>query len=181
MGSVIANALKMTPPDIDSPSRTDLWGMLQTGRALRKLGKKDLYRLLRWGPMAVADLVAEYFETDLTARHDRRAWHFRNLPRPVVSRQRARAADSRRGRLASGRLSQLCRRWNRSHHAGHDIRRESRRRRNPHQRRSRRDPRERRRSDLSRSEVRRRNSPRTPSSPTPTRSAPCCTWSTRRI
>jgi phytoene dehydrogenase-like protein len=65
MGSVIADALKMTPPDIDSPSRTDLWGMLQTGRALRKLGKKDLYRLLRWGPMAVADLVAEYFETDL--------------------------------------------------------------------------------------------------------------------
>jgi len=65
MGSVIADALKLTPPDIDSPNRTDLWGMLQTGRALRKLGKKDLYRLLRWGPMAVADLVAEYFETDL--------------------------------------------------------------------------------------------------------------------
>jgi len=65
MGAVIADALKMTPPDIDSPNRTDLWGMLQTGRALRKLGKKDLYRLLRWGPMAVADLVAEYFETDL--------------------------------------------------------------------------------------------------------------------
>src|SRR5438552_1915646 len=65
MGSVIGDALKLTPPDIDSPNRTDLWGMLQTGRALRKLGKKDLYRLLRWGPMAVADLVAEYFETDL--------------------------------------------------------------------------------------------------------------------
>jgi phytoene dehydrogenase-like protein len=65
MGGVIADALTMTPPDIDSPSRTDLWGMLQTGRALRKLGKKDLYRLLRWGPMAIADLVAEYFETDL--------------------------------------------------------------------------------------------------------------------
>ena len=65
MGSVIADALKLTPPDIDSPNRTDLWGMLQTGRALRKLGKKDLYRLLRWGPMAVADLASEYFETDL--------------------------------------------------------------------------------------------------------------------
>jgi phytoene dehydrogenase-like protein len=65
MGRVIGDALKLTPPDIDDPSKTDLWGMLQTGRALRKLGKKDLYRLLRWGPMAVADLVAEYFETDL--------------------------------------------------------------------------------------------------------------------
>ena len=65
MGGVIADALKLTPPNIDDPSKTDLWGMLQTGRALRKLGKKDLYRLLRWGPMAVADLVAEYFDTDL--------------------------------------------------------------------------------------------------------------------
>ena len=39
--------------------------MLNTGRALRKLGQRDMYRLLRWGPMAVADLVAEYFETEL--------------------------------------------------------------------------------------------------------------------
>src|SRR5499427_6704320 len=39
--------------------------MLQTGRAVRKLGKKNMYRLLRWGPMAVADLVAEFFETEL--------------------------------------------------------------------------------------------------------------------
>ncbi len=65
MGRVIGDALRLTPPNIDDPSKSDLWVMLQTGRALRKLGKKDLYRLLRWGPMAVADLVAEYFETDL--------------------------------------------------------------------------------------------------------------------
>src|SRR5213082_2572212 len=39
--------------------------MLQTGRSIRNLGKKDMYRLLRWGPMAVADLAAEYFETEL--------------------------------------------------------------------------------------------------------------------
>lgn len=62
---VISDALKLAPPNIDDPSRGDLWAMLQTGRALRKLGKKDMYRLLRWGPMAVADLVAEFFETDL--------------------------------------------------------------------------------------------------------------------
>jgi phytoene dehydrogenase-like protein len=65
IGAVIAQALKQTPPDIDDPSRTDLWGMLTTGRALRKLGKKDMYRVLRWGPMAVADLVAEFFDTEL--------------------------------------------------------------------------------------------------------------------
>jgi phytoene dehydrogenase-like protein len=65
ISKVIAEALVLTPPDIDHPSKGDLWGMLQTGRAIRKLGKKDMYRLLRWGPMAVADLVAEYFETEL--------------------------------------------------------------------------------------------------------------------
>ncbi|HEY2113740.1 MAG TPA: NAD(P)/FAD-dependent oxidoreductase [Candidatus Angelobacter sp.] len=65
IGRVIGDALKLTPPNIDDPSRGDLWAMLQTGRALRKLGKNDMYRLLRWGPMAVADLVAEFFETEL--------------------------------------------------------------------------------------------------------------------
>ncbi len=65
ISKVIAAALATTPPDIDDPSRGDLWSMLKTGRAIRKLGKKDMFRLLRWGPMAVADLVAEYFETEL--------------------------------------------------------------------------------------------------------------------
>jgi phytoene dehydrogenase-like protein len=65
ISSVISEALRLTPPDIDDPSRADLWNMLATGRSLRKLGKKNLYRLLRWGPMAVADLVAEFFETEL--------------------------------------------------------------------------------------------------------------------
>ncbi|HET8892429.1 MAG TPA: NAD(P)/FAD-dependent oxidoreductase [Candidatus Angelobacter sp.] len=65
IGRVIGDALKLPPPNIDDPSRGDLWAMLQTGRALRKLGKRDMYHLLRWGPMAVADLVAEFFETEL--------------------------------------------------------------------------------------------------------------------
>jgi phytoene dehydrogenase-like protein len=65
IGKVLAEALATTPPDIDDPSRADLWSMLKTGRAMRKLGKKDMFRLLRWGPMAVADLAAEFFETEL--------------------------------------------------------------------------------------------------------------------
>src|SRR5579859_7320665 len=65
MGKVIGEALATTPPDIDHPSSGDMWSMLKTGRAIRNLGKKDMFRLLRWGPMAVADLVAEYFETEL--------------------------------------------------------------------------------------------------------------------
>jgi len=62
---VIGEALATTPPDIDHPSSGDLWSMLKTGRAIRKLGKRDMFRLLRWGPMAVADLASEYFETEL--------------------------------------------------------------------------------------------------------------------
>lgn len=65
ISKVIAEALATTPPDIDHPSSGDMWSMLKTGRALRNLGKRDMYRVLRWGPMAVADLVAEYFETEL--------------------------------------------------------------------------------------------------------------------
>ena len=65
MARVIAKALVLPPPSIDTPNRGDLWGMLQTGRAIRNLGKKNMYRLLRWGPMAVADLVAEFFDTEL--------------------------------------------------------------------------------------------------------------------
>ena len=65
IGKVIGEALATTPPDIDHPSRGDLWSMLKTGRAIRKLGKRDMFRLLRWGPMAVADLASEYFETEL--------------------------------------------------------------------------------------------------------------------
>ena len=60
MGRVIGKALTLVPPDIDNPNSGDLWGMLNTGRAVRKLGRRDSTGLLRWGPMAVADLVAEY-------------------------------------------------------------------------------------------------------------------------
>ncbi|HEX8814627.1 MAG TPA: NAD(P)/FAD-dependent oxidoreductase [Terriglobales bacterium] len=65
LGKVLSKALAMIPPNIDDPSKADLWSMLETARGVRNLGKKDMYRLLRWGPMAVADLVGEFFETEL--------------------------------------------------------------------------------------------------------------------
>ena len=65
LGGFLAKLLGATPPEIENPTPGDLWGLLHTGRDLRKLGDKDLYRLLRWMPMAVADLVAEFFETEL--------------------------------------------------------------------------------------------------------------------
>jgi len=65
IGSAIEYLLTMTPPDLDDPASGNLWELLQAGRKLRGLGEKDLYRLLRWGPMAVADLVGEFFENEL--------------------------------------------------------------------------------------------------------------------
>src|SRR5262249_11977877 len=57
IGKALSPLLASTPPSTDSPSGRDLWNMLKLGKRLRGLGKKDLYRVLRWGPMAVADLV----------------------------------------------------------------------------------------------------------------------------
>lgn len=64
-GEFLSALLDMTPPSIDAPSKSELWELLKTGRRFRSLGKKESFALLRWGPMAVADLVAEWFETDL--------------------------------------------------------------------------------------------------------------------
>jgi phytoene dehydrogenase-like protein len=65
IGRVLAPLASMTPPSIDQPSPNDLWNLGKVGLAFRGLGKKDEFRLLRWGPMAVADLAAEWFETEL--------------------------------------------------------------------------------------------------------------------
>jgi phytoene dehydrogenase-like protein len=65
IGKVLAPLLSMTPPSIDHPAKGDVWQLGKIGLAFRKLGKKDEYRLLRWGPMAVADLASEWFETEL--------------------------------------------------------------------------------------------------------------------
>src|SRR6266700_1123219 len=62
---VIAKSLAQTPPEIEHPTTADLFGLLQLGRSLRGLGKSNTYNLLRWAPMAVADLASEFFENDL--------------------------------------------------------------------------------------------------------------------
>jgi len=62
---LLRQLLTMTPPDIEKPGAADLWNMLGAGRKLRGLGKKDMMRLIRWGPTAVADLASEFFETEV--------------------------------------------------------------------------------------------------------------------
>jgi phytoene dehydrogenase-like protein len=65
IGRALRPLLTITPPEIDKPTGEDLWKLLKVGRGIRGLGKKDMLCLLRWGPMAVADFVAEWFENEL--------------------------------------------------------------------------------------------------------------------
>ena len=65
VAEVFAKVASITPPGIDKPSPEDLWNLLKVGRGVRSLGKTGIFDLLRWGPMAVADFVSEFFETEL--------------------------------------------------------------------------------------------------------------------
>jgi phytoene dehydrogenase-like protein len=65
ISEVLAQLTSMTPPAIDKPSPEDFWNLFKTGRGVRRLGKAGIFNLFRWSPMAVADFVAEFFETEL--------------------------------------------------------------------------------------------------------------------
>lgn len=65
LGGVLSGLTSITPPGIEKPSPEDLWNLFKTGRNIRGLGKTGIFDLLRWGPMAAADFVAEFFETEL--------------------------------------------------------------------------------------------------------------------
>src|SRR5215468_8451812 len=65
IGRVLAPLMALTPPSIDEPTKSELWNLGKVGLKFRGLANRDAFRLLRWGPMAVADLAAEWFETEL--------------------------------------------------------------------------------------------------------------------
>ncbi len=65
LGALISGLFEETPPSMDAPTTRDAFALLQTLRSFRSLPKADQWRLLRWGPMAVADLVSESVESEL--------------------------------------------------------------------------------------------------------------------
>ena len=65
LGTFLGGLLETTPPSLEASAPGELWDLLKIGRRFRGLGRTDGFRLLRWMPMAVADLVAEWFATDL--------------------------------------------------------------------------------------------------------------------
>ncbi len=64
VSTVVASLLASPAPRIDDPDAGDLWNLLKTGRTFQRLEKRSRYRLLRWIPMPVADLVHEWFESE---------------------------------------------------------------------------------------------------------------------
>ncbi len=65
IGDLLRDILWRTPPSIDTPTLTDAWQFIKTSRKFRALGRTNGFRLLRWLPMSVADLLTEWFETDI--------------------------------------------------------------------------------------------------------------------
>jgi phytoene dehydrogenase-like protein len=64
IGRFLAEVGGATPPDIQAPSLGDALTGLKLTRAFRGLGRHDARAVLRILPMAIADFVAESFETD---------------------------------------------------------------------------------------------------------------------
>lgn len=65
LGRFLLPIVSSAPPSLDAPRAGEVWDLLKTGRRFRALGRTDSYRLLRWLPMPVADLVAEWCSNDL--------------------------------------------------------------------------------------------------------------------
>jgi phytoene dehydrogenase-like protein len=65
IGALIAGLFISAPPSVDQPSTRDVFALMQTLGTFRSLPKADQWRLLRWGPMAVADLVSESVDHEL--------------------------------------------------------------------------------------------------------------------
>jgi phytoene dehydrogenase-like protein len=63
--TVVADLCRQPPPTLDAITPRELWQLMKLGRHARALGRRDLARLARWLPMSVADLVGEWFESDL--------------------------------------------------------------------------------------------------------------------
>ena len=135
--AIAAELLVLTPPVIEKPSKEDLWKLLKIGRKVRGLGKKEMMQLIRWGPMAVADFVAEFFETDLLRAAVAARGIFGASLGPWSAGSTALLLLARRGRPASGREFRLpARRHGRAHRRNGRSRKRSWRR-NSHRRRSR--------------------------------------------
>ncbi|MEO8571608.1 MAG: NAD(P)/FAD-dependent oxidoreductase [Chloroflexota bacterium] len=64
LAGFLGDIAAQTPPEIESPGLGDALAGLKLGRTFRGLGRDDARTITRVLPMAVADFVAEWFESD---------------------------------------------------------------------------------------------------------------------
>jgi phytoene dehydrogenase-like protein len=63
-GAFLKSQVLKTPPRLDPRTPRDLWGLLQTGRAARRLAPLDANFLVQLATRGVADVVDYWFESD---------------------------------------------------------------------------------------------------------------------
>jgi phytoene dehydrogenase-like protein len=65
LGRAVRPLVEAPPPRWPRPEARDLRSLFQAGWRARRLGRDRTFALLRYAPMAVGDLVSEWFEDDL--------------------------------------------------------------------------------------------------------------------
>lgn len=65
LGAALRSINTSLAPAIEAPGAGDLVNLLGLGWGVRRLPRADRHRLLRWGPMAIADLTQEVFASPL--------------------------------------------------------------------------------------------------------------------
>lgn len=65
IAAVVAGMNRLTPPNLPDVSFSDLRRMFPLNSSIRQLGRKNISHLLRVMPMPVADLLNEWFDSDV--------------------------------------------------------------------------------------------------------------------
>ena len=63
--AIVQAAWSSTPPNVTGNDPRDLWAVLKLGAKLRGLGKRDMVEVVRILPMAVSELLEDWFESDV--------------------------------------------------------------------------------------------------------------------
>lgn len=65
ISSVVEGIMHLTPPDLPEVSLRNIVDLLPLFKPVRRIGRKDFAQVLRVMPMPVADLLNEWFESDI--------------------------------------------------------------------------------------------------------------------
>ena len=105
---VVAGIGRHPAPSLEAATMRQRWRLLQAGRRLRGLGRKDMAQVARWLVMPVSDLLDEWFEDDLLKAAIAARAVFGNFAGPYSPGTGAmwlqRLADDRGARSAAARL-----------------------------------------------------------------------------